>query len=199
MRTIKLHGALAERFGSSIQLDAANMFQVMAGLESRFGPEFREAIRVGRWHVFDGEQKAGNDLSEEELDRRRLKNKTLHIVPVVAGSDAAVRVIVGIALIAIGAYTGQTWMIQAGIALAVGGIAEMLMRPAAMDQNQKLDQAQSSLFNQARNVTTQGGPIPLIYGRVRRASSVVISSDFSTTAVIVPQVVVDFGGEGIIP
>jgi predicted phage tail protein len=198
MRTIKLHGALGKEFAEKIELECSNMFQVMTALESRFGPRFKEVIRTGRWHVVDGAVKPGNDLSEETL-QRPLKNRVLHIMPVVEGRNSTVRIILGAVLIAVGTYFGQTWMVQAGWAMVIGGVVEMLVKPKGMDQSKKLDQAQSSLFNGARNVTTQGGPIPLIYGRVRRASSVVISSDFSSAAVVIPQEVIDVGSEGPIP
>lgn len=179
LRTIKLHGFLGKKFAKSVELAGNNMFQLMNGLKARFGPEFQEVIRNNNWHVVEGKLKKGNDLSDESLNKN-LNENVIHILPAVQGASAAFRTILGIILIVVGVWFNQPWLVNMGVAMALGGVAEMLNKPKSMDQRKQQDEGGSSIFNSARMVTTQGGPIPVIYGRVRRASSVVISTDFSS-------------------
>lgn len=178
VQTIQLHGWLGQKYGKTVKLGCDNMFQVMSGLISRFGPQFKEDIRQHGWHVVEGSVKPGNELTEKTL-QKTLKKKTVHILPEVKGESAALRVILGVVLIVAGLYFGQTWLVQAGVALAIGGVVEMLLKPKLGGPDQPDDERGSDIYNGAENVTTQGGPVPLIYGRVRRSSSVVISTDFS--------------------
>lgn len=179
IRKIYLHGFLGKKYAKVVELDVANMFQTMNALISRFGPEFKNDVAEHNWHVFDGAKKQGNDLDEKELDKK-LSKKSLHLVPAVEGASSVLRVVLGVVLIAAGVFFKQSWLVKLGAIMVLGGVSEMLVKPPTMDGNKLTDQAQGSIFNSALNVTTQGGPVPLIYGRVRRASSVVISTDFSS-------------------
>ncbi len=180
VQTIHLHGFMGKKYGKTVKLAGENMYQIMSGLVSRFGPQFKEDVRANNWHICEGKVAAGNDLNEEEVKHKKLNKKTLHLVPVVEGASSALRIIIGIVLIVVGAYFGQGWAVQMGIAMVLGGVVEMLTKPKNQSPTQSQDQRGSSIYNGAVNVTTQGGPIPLIYGRVQRASSVVISTDFSS-------------------
>lgn len=179
LKTIHFHGFLASKYGKSVKLAGENMFQIMSGLVSRFGPQFKEDIRTHNWHITEGQVKPGNDIGEEQLSKN-LAKKTVHLLPAVAGSSAALRVVLGVILIVVGAYFGQAWLVQIGVGLALGGVVEMLTKPKNGGPTQSQDQRGSAIYNGAVNVTSQGGPIPLLYGRVKRASSVVISTDFSS-------------------
>jgi predicted phage tail protein len=180
LRTIKLHGFLAKKYAKSVELAADNMFQVMCGLISRFGPQFKEDIRAHNWHICEDKVKPGNDLSQDELEKT-LTKKTLHFVPEVKGSSAALKIVIGIILLVAAFFGyGNQYTVQTGIMLILGGVSEILTRPKLQGPVQAQDQRGSSIYNGALNVTTQGGPVPLIYGRVQRASSVVISTDFSS-------------------
>jgi len=183
MHTIQLHGFLGKKYAKTVRMDGLTMFQLMRGLISRFGPQFKEDIRVNNWHLINGPKKPGNDLGEEDLNQR-LTKKTLHLVPAVVGASATLRVVLGVVLIAVGAYTGQAWLVQTGAALAIGGVVEMLTKPpSANAQSNQTDNA-SFIYNSATNVGSQGGAIPILYGRVQRASSVIITADFSSDEVI---------------
>ena len=181
VRTVHLHGFMAKKYGKSVKLAGANMFQIMSGLVSRFGPEFKEDIRTNGWHVVEGAVKPGNDLAEEELSKR-LNKKTLHLIPVVMGASAVLRVVIGIVLLVISYFVPALapYLVPIGVSLIVGGVVEMLTKPKVGQPQQKQDDKGSAIYNGAVNVTSQGGPIPLIYGRIQRASSVVISTDFSS-------------------
>lgn len=198
LRTIKLHGFLGKKFAKEVQLAGNNMFQLMSGLKARFGQEFHDIIRDNDWHVVEGKLKKGNDLWEENLNKS-LREDVIHILPAVKGASAVFRTILGVVLIVVGVWFNQPWLVNIGVSMALGGVAEMLMKPKSMDQRKQQDEGGSSIFNSAKMVTTQGGPVPVIYGRVRRASSVVISTDFSSEETQQYYEYVGGGGGGIEP
>lgn len=181
--TVKLHGFMGQKYGKTVKLSGENMFQIMSGLVSRFGPGFKEDVRTNSWHLVNGAIKPGNDLGEGDL-HKSLTKKVLHLVPVVAGASAALRIVIGIVLIVAAAFGyGNAYTVQLGISLILGGVVEMLTKPKPGAAQQHQDDRGSYIYNAAVNVTSQGGPVPLIYGRVQRASSVVISTDFSSDEV----------------
>lgn len=182
VQTINFHGEAAKRFGKIHKLAGEDLPRLFSGLTSRLGPEFKEFVRVNDWHICEDKLKAGNDLGEEDVGKK-LGSKVLHFMPAVKGASAALRIIAGIILLVAAYYGfGNSYTVSLGISLILGGVTEMLTKPklsqpGAINAN---DQRGSTIYNGALNVTTQGGPIPILYGRVQRASSVVISTDFST-------------------
>lgn len=185
IHTVHLHGFMGKKYGKTVQLDVANTFQLMAGLTARFGPGFKEDVRTHSWHLTDGPAKPGNDLGEDEVKQGRgFRSKHIHLLPAVTGASAALRVVIGIVLMVAGVYFNQPWMVQLGAAMALGGVVEMLTKPPQKGPDQARDDKGSYIYNQAVNVTSQGGPIPLLFGRVQRASSVLITTDFSSDEVI---------------
>jgi predicted phage tail protein len=170
---------MGQKYGKKVTLAGSNMFQLMSGLVSRFGPQFKEDCRTHDWHLTDGPVKKGNDLGEDDLGKA-LSKRTLHLLPAVEGASSTLRIIVGIVLIIAGAYFNQPWAVNLGVAMVLGGVVEALTKPKTQTPTQPQNDKGSAIYNGAVNVTSQGGPIPLIYGRVQRASSVVISTDFSS-------------------
>lgn len=180
-KTVYFYGSMGKKYGKKHQFAFSNWFQLLGGMVSRFGPQIKEEIRVGDWHLYNGAKKVGNDLGPEDIEQNaRLTKNSVHLVPAVSASSSIIRVIVGAVLIVAGLYFSQPWLVNIGASLVLGGVAEMLMKQPNADQRALQDENTSSIFNSARNVTTQGGPMPLIYGTVERASSVVINSDFSS-------------------
>jgi len=66
-------------------------------------------------------------------------------------------------------YAGQ--MMFMGAAMAFGGISQMISAHAPASVSTK----SSYNFNGAQNTTSQGGPVPLLYGRMRVGSTVISS------------------------
>lgn len=176
---IKLHGFMGKKYGKQVELAGDNMFQLMSGLVSRFGPGFKEDIRVNDWHLIKEKRSDKKDIGQEELGMT-LRCKVLHLVPAIAGKSGGVRIIIGAVMIVAGVYFEQPWLVNLGASLMLGGAMELLIKPPIQEPTQSQNDAGSYLYNGAVNVTSQGGPIPLVYGRVTRASSVVITTDFSS-------------------
>lgn len=178
---VKLHGFMGKKYAKSVSIAAENMFQLMAGLQHRFGPEFRADVKAGNWHLIKGALAKNNDIGEGELSLP-LNTKTLHLVPAVAGQSGALRIVIGAVLVVAGLYFAQPWMVNLGATMALGGVAELLTKQSlnSPKQSERSGDTGSVVYNGALNVTSQGGPVPIVYGRVNRVSSVVISTDFST-------------------
>lgn len=184
LRTIHLHGFLGKKYAKKVELAGDNVFQIMSGLEHRYGQEFMEDVRVNEWHLTQGPVKPGNDISEEDLKKDfKLTAKVIHLLPAVRGANNALSIIVGIILVVVGVFTYNPYLIGAGVAMALGGAIMMAMTPEVGGPEQAADDKGSKVFNGAVNITSQGGPIPLVYGRHGRVSSVVISTDFSSDRV----------------
>ena len=183
LHQVKFAGSLKKKWGEGTKVAGANMWQVMQGLKFQFGPEFAEDIRKGKWHVLVGKKKGNIGLSEEDLGKP-INERVIHIIPAVEGKSAAVRIIVGVVLIVVGVLYNQPWLVQVGAAMAFGGVAELLLqKKLGQPGTDKSDQKASDIYNGPVNITEQGVPIPVICGRVSRASSVLISTDFSSEEV----------------
>ncbi|WP_016856008.1 tail assembly protein [Halomonas smyrnensis] len=179
MKTIHLHGALAKQFGESFSLDVRDPAEAVRALSIQL-PGFDAAIRAGDWHVIRGSLEDGESLSENDLTVGLGAAGELHLMPAVAGAggDGIFQTIAGVVIAAVGFYTKQGWMVKAGVGLALGGASQMLApSPQVSDygNRERPDQRPSFLFDGPVNTSTQGLPVPLVYGRVR-AGSVVISA-----------------------
>jgi predicted phage tail protein len=185
MKTVYLHGSLGKRFGKGpFSVNAQTTQMAIAGLIHRFGQAFKTMIREGRWHVFKNLVKVNNDIAEAEV-AMTLGNKVeeLHIIPVTAGSGKFFQLIVGVILIVVGAILtfygyGNIGipMMKIGAALVIGGIAQLLTPSPKMTPPTQAGGNPSTMFNGTVNVTEQGVPMFIQYGRVPRASSIVAAA-----------------------
>lgn len=207
MRTLFLHGDLAEQYGPSFTIRANTVAAAVRLMEANFKGKFMRGIIDGTYRVVAGKSVDDENAIhfDNELVRKGLNlgSKDLHIVPVPAGSGGAFRVVLGIALIAAafafapvavagaggaasatatfgvelgtGFLSFQT-MAMFGASLALGGIAQLLTPVAKVgnySSRESADERASYLFNGAVNTVEQGGPVPVIYGRMRTGSVVI--------------------------
>lgn len=197
LRTIHLMGNLKQFSKKPVQIDAPTTHMVMQGLVNMFGPRFKQMVRDGQWHLTRNKKlkdcKSYDDsIAEEELAFNLGSTVEIWLCPAVKAKSGVVRTIIGVVLIVVGVFT--TWLgglgtyaIQAGIGLVLGGVAEMLAPKPKKGTTEQAGNNASFLFNGTVNVTEQGGPVPVIYGRVPRASSLVLSAGISTENMTVPR------------
>ncbi|MBS1168033.1 MAG: hypothetical protein H6R00_4058 [Proteobacteria bacterium] len=196
-RKIHLHGALGKRFGRLHCLDVATAGEAGRALAAVL-PGFRD-FAVGKWfRVVRGDRRKGLALGEDDL-AFELGSADLHIVPVLAGSGGRGglgKIIAGVFLIgaafffpgsiaALGTATGlgitAGQVAGLGLALAMTGLGQMLA-PKPKSTSGK-DQS-SYLFDGGTNVTTEGGPVPLVYGHFR-VNPVLVGVGLSTEDIAV--------------
>lgn len=177
LKTIKLYGILAQKFGKEFRLDVENTREAMRALSVQV-PGFEKfmlhAHEQGlRFAVFQDKY----NISETELDMST-DARVIKIVPKVVGAGGdgifqtilgAVLVVVGV-LITIGTLGGGAplgaALIGAGIGMMVGGVAMMLMPKVDNKQDQNQDGNKSNFgFGGAVTTIAQGNPVPVLYGQ----------------------------------
>ena len=173
LKTIKLYGILAKKFGKEFKLDVENTREAMRALSVQV-PGFEKfmlhAHEQGlRFAVFQDKQ----NISEKELDMS-MDARVIKILPRVvgAGGDGVLNTILGAVMVVVGAvamYFGQPWganLIGMGIGMMVGGIAQMLMPKIDNTQDQNQDGNKSNFgFGGAVTTIAQGNPVPVLYGQ----------------------------------
>lgn len=176
LKTIKLYGILAKKFGKEFRLDVENTREAMRALCVQV-PGFEHFMLHAHeqgleFAVFQDKQ----NISETELDMST-SAKVIKIVPKVKGAGGAVQTILGAVLVVVGIVVGVTtgWtgvggaagaaLIGAGVGMMVGGIAMMLMpKIENQDQNQDGNKANKG-FGGAVTTVAQGNPVPVLYGQ----------------------------------
>lgn len=174
LKTIKLYGILAKKFGKEFRLDVENTREAMRALSVQV-PGFEHFMLHAHeqgleFAVFQDKQ----NISETELDMST-SAKVIKVVPKVKGAGGAVQTILGAVLVVVGiVVTGMSFgsagavgagLIGAGIGMMVGGIAQMLMpKIENQDQNQDGNKANKG-FGGAVTTIAQGNPVPVLYGQ----------------------------------
>ena len=124
--------------------------------------------------------------------------RRLIIAPVISGGGAIGRILIGVALIALafipiagqaafagfvaGKFAlGSGILFSLGISLALTGVSQLLT--PTPDAVKETDRKSSFLFDRATDLTVQGQPVPLLYGKFLAASPLIISSALTTQQV----------------
>lgn len=168
LKTIHLHGILAEKFGEFFELSVQSAKEATHALSCQM-PEFKlfmlQAEQNGmRFAVFADDRNIGEDEIEDATGA-----SVIHIVPKImgAGGDAFgwLQVIGGYLLVGVGvALGGNPALISAGVGLMIGGAASLLMPTPNLD-NQDPDGNRANYgFGGAVTTVAQGNPVPLAYG-----------------------------------
>lgn len=174
LKTIKLYGILAKKFGKEFQLDVANTREAVRALSVQI-PGFEKFMLHAHesglaFAVFQDKQ----NISAKELDMNTTAS-VIKIVPRVIGAggdNGVLQTILGAVMIVAGGvamYFGQPWganLIGAGIGMMIGGVAQMLMPKVDNTQDQNSDGNKANFgFGGAVTTAAQGNPVPVLRGR----------------------------------
>ncbi len=186
IRTVHLHGALGADFGYHHRLAIDSPAEGVRALCAQIRG-FRTRIEAMELRVFRGALAEDRALDPVELHVPfGAADGDLHIVPLAEGAkrDGLGKVLLGGLLIAASFVVPGSWAIagravsgilgQAGVAMALGGIAQM-MSPQVTSEYDSREQPKSDLFNGPVNTSTPGQAIPVILGECE-AGSVVASA-----------------------
>ena len=185
MTQIELSGVLGKKFGKVHQRLISSIHEAGIALAATI-PGFEKFMTNSReqgltFAVFKGKKNVG----EDDLGFP-VTGEVIRIVPVVIGSKRAgvLQTILGAVIVAAsvvyGVYT-MDWAhaaygIQAGAAMALGGVVQMLSpQPAGLSRSESPDNKASYGFGSAKNTTAQGYPVGLLYGK-RRIGGAIISA-----------------------
>ena len=192
---VKLLGELGRKFGRTYQFWVRNPRDVISAL-SRQLDGFKEYLCSAH------ENGVGFKLitrDPEGIDYEHLTMECEHLViaPIISGSGTVGRILIGVALVALsfvsfGAGTafagiamgakagiGSSLLFSIGASLIFTGIAALLTPPVRTPKSDG-DKKESFLFDRAAELTTQGYPVPVLYGEFLAASPLIISSSIST-------------------
>lgn len=190
MVRVKFYGDL-KRFepNEPIALEVSSFKELMSGLLSQI-QGLSQHLRKGYYKVRIGKRYLSEEQIKTNPTMTLADDCTVHFTPVVVGAGKSVgfvQAIVGVALIVVawwnplGWTAGTAMMVGAmGASMAMGGVMQMLARPP--DMNTKLsdsEKQQSTSFSNIRNLTPQGRPIPLLYGKMM-TSLILISQGIDT-------------------
>lgn len=185
MLTILLLGELGKRFGRRHRMDVRSPAEAVRALSANF-PEFPGYVAASSERNVGYRVLAGRD--EVTLDQlHHPASKRVVIAPVImgAGGDGFTQILIGGALILASMYVpglasvtlfGQTTLATVafgiGVSMALGGVAQLISpTPAADKPNEQTPS--SYIFDGAVNVTSQGNPVPIGYGRMIVGSAVI--------------------------
>lgn len=194
LREVRLYGGLGRQFGRVFRLAVATPAEAVRALCAVL-PGFEKAFlgRDGRaaYHVYVGRGALRRDIPEDEAAAPLGAADPIRLVPVVAGAKraGARQTIVGYVLTWVGYAIFLTVnptlgaaINQIGYAMILNGVAQMLS-PQRLKEA-RVENAPSYGFDGALNNTEQGGPVPLLFGRVI-CGSVVVSQGLSTEELVV--------------
>ena len=176
LKTIKLYGILAKKFGKEFHLAVDNTREAMRALSVQV-PGFEHFMLHAHeqgleFAVFQDDE----NISEKEINMNT-SAKVIKVVPKVRGAGGTFQTIFGAVLVVVGVVVGAVagWtgvggaagaaLIGAGVGMMVGGIAMMLMpKIENQDQNQDGNKANKG-FGGAVTTVAQGNPVPVLYGQ----------------------------------
>lgn len=189
LREVRLYGALGQQFGRLFKLAVATPAEAVAALRAVL-PGFERAFvgRDGRaaYHVFVGRREQRRDIGEKDLNAPLGASEPIRLVPVIAGAKrgGVLQTVIGVVLL-VAAFVGygNQYTVQLGISLILGGVIQMLS-PQRVGRDDRDASAPSYAFDGPVNNVEQGGPVPLIFGRVV-CGSTVVSQGLSSGLLIV--------------
>lgn len=186
MKTIRLHGKLAEFVGHRIlKADVSSVAEAVAFLVANFPHVEKHMIDRHYW-VRAGKRVI--DSSEVSYPVGTLE--TISFTPVVCGAGAIGRIIAGALLITASFFLAGVAILgiaispvifSIGASLVLGGIAQLLAPPTLTSARAK-DPTESYIFSGISNNSRQGLPIPIIYGETI-VGSITVSAGISVEAI----------------
>ena len=172
MVTVRFYGDL-KQFGTVFKLDIGSVPEAIRALVTQI-PGLREHIEKGSYKVRVDGKYIGDEGVHSEV------RSTLHLTPVVKGAGkngGLLQVVVGIVMIVAAVFYPPlapyaAAMISAGTGLVLGGVAQLLTKMPKAEGFKDSDDLKSSSFSNLANMTAQGAPVPLIYGKMMVGSKV---------------------------
>jgi predicted phage tail protein len=198
MVEVKLLGELGKRFGRKHKFMAHSPKDIFSALSHQiegFKDYFCNAHEKGiGFKLIDGDP---DGMSYENV---LMGCRRLIIAPIISGGGSIGKILIGVALIALafipiagqaafagfvaakGAFAiGSGVLFSLGTTLVLTGVAQLLT--PTPDAQKETDRKDSFLFDRASDLTVQGQPVPILYGKFLASSPLIISSALTTQQV----------------
>lgn len=191
MKTIHLYGALAEQFEPVYTLDVQTPAEAVRLLEANYPGQFAAAMRDQWWRI--SRRAEGPCMVECELHMPTAA-KEFHFEPYTQGGFKALFGLFlggtglgsiftplglpalgggGAGILGFGGALGGFGKIAIGLALlGVFALISGALSPKEEKKSEE-DEQSSFLFNGPVNQTSQGGPVPVVYGQVIVGTTVI--------------------------
>lgn len=190
LREVRLYGHLGQRFGRIHHLAVETTAEAVRALCVVIEGFERYVLQHSApgYRVWAGRANLGADDLAQPVGTREV----IRIVPVVEGAKrrglgqtivGAVLIVAGMVMTAYG-VPGGAQVTQAGIAMVIGGVIQMLSPQRGADGTEQDKNGPSYSFNGAVNVDAEGGCVPVLYGEMI-VGSVVISGGIRTADIAV--------------
>ena len=190
LREVRLYGHLGKRFGRIHHLAVETTAEAVRALCVVIEGFERYVLQHSApgYRVWAGRANLGADDLAQPVGTREV----IRIVPVVEGAKrrglgqtivGAVLIVAGMVMTAYG-VPGGAQVTQAGIAMVIGGVIQMLSPQRGADGTEQDKNGPSYSFNGAVNVDAEGGCVPVLYGEMT-VGSVVISGGIRTADIAV--------------
>lgn len=176
MRKVRLLGELGKKFGKVFTLDVKDPAEAIRALCVNF-PEFRQFVSSSEERNVGYRVIVGNEERDLEGLHEPAGKSDIKIVPVLmgAGGDFG-QIIIGSLLIAGSFIPGNpfsSYMLNAGVAMVLGGVVQMLTPVPDTPDVEGVENRPSYIFNGSVNTSAQGYPVPVGYGRMIVGSAVI--------------------------
>ena len=173
LKTIKLYGVLAKKFGKQFKFDVANTREAMRALSTQV-PGFENFMLHAHEHGLTfavWQDKDNIDAKQLDLNTDASVIKVVPKIIGAGGNSGLLSTILGAVMIAASFIPGvgqalAPVLLGAGIGMLVGGVAQMLMPKIDNTQNQNEDGNKANKgFGGAVTTIAQGNPVPILYGQ----------------------------------
>ena len=201
MVEVKLLGELGRRFGRSYRFMANSPKDVISALSNQLAG-FKDYLTKAHEDGI-GFRLVDEDADGMDYEKVMMPCRQLVIAPVISGGGTLGKILLGVALIALafipgigtataaavaaGTKVGFTaigsLLFGLGTSLVLSGVAALLT-PAVKNPSDT-EKKDSFLFDRATELSSQGSPVPILYGRFLAASPLIISSAITTQQVAV--------------
>jgi predicted phage tail protein len=205
---VALLGELGRKFGRKYSFMASSPKDVFSALCNQlkgFKEYMEKAHENGIGFRLVDDDPEGMDYANLVMGCRKLI-----IAPIVSGGGTIGRILIGVALIALSFVSfgagsafagfiagtaantatgaaavaahfaiGSGILFSMGTSLVLTGIASMLTPPVKNPQSDTAKK-ESYLFDRAAELTTQGSPVPILYGRFLVGNPLIVSSSITT-------------------
>jgi predicted phage tail protein len=173
MTTINLHGVLAKEFGSSFEMKIRKATEVFKAIDANKNNFINRVIDLAREGVHYAVIVNGKDVKtclELEINN---SPETIDIVPAICGAGGkggaiGLAIAGGIALM-FGQFSLAVGLIGLAIMMALQPKPSTPKPPTYFTSGMK----ESFIFASKANLTQQGTPVPIGYGRLRIGSNVI--------------------------
>lgn len=184
MTKVHVYGLLGKEFGSEFDFSLSSLKDVVAAIDANcegFVKRIAELAKEGAHYTLIADDQVIGSV-DDFVGKRKIKE--VFFIPTIFGAGA-IGAIVGGAALLVGAYgaaaAGYAFLASVLVAVAFAaisyGVTSLLAKPPSSNipgaTGTTNATSKSFLFGNRENITAQGNPVPLGYGRLRIGSAVI--------------------------